>query len=366
MSKRTTIVFVGADTGGHVVPAFALAREFIEKTNFRIIVVGVGTETEKRFYSKIPQAKYKKIVAGKFQFRSISNIGAFLKTGVGFLQSLFLLIGSRPSAIFLKGNYSTVPVAYAARVLGVPVFAHESDAVIGKSNRLIAKFAKKMFLSYPLSTYDYKNSNGVYSGPIIRPEIQSEKTADYQIFGFVSRLKTVLVVGGSQGSHSINEAVFQGLEKLLSNYQVIHQTGENDFKTAKIRKSSLDNEFSNRYFVSAFIDDVDKAIATADLVVSRASSTVFELASLSKAAILIPYPYASLDHQAANAKFFEENNAAVVIEDKNLSPAILYSAISKILSTDKKKSEMEENIKNSAKLDGRETIYKYLIDFLRK
>jgi UDP-N-acetylglucosamine--N-acetylmuramyl-(pentapeptide) pyrophosphoryl-undecaprenol N-acetylglucosamine transferase len=366
MAKQKTILFVGADTGGHVVPVFALAKEFIEKTKYKVTVIGVGTATEKNFYSQIPRARYIKIIAGKFQFKSFfNNVFSAIKTAIGFIQSIFILISDRPAVIFLKGNYATVPVAYAARILRIPLFAHESDAVIGKSNKLIAKFADKLFLSYPLEIYKDNISNGFYSGPILRPEIESKTPGDYKRFGFDKNKKTILIIGGSQGSHSINKAVLNALDELLPLYQIIHQTGTKDAAIALEKKRSLKEEYSKRYFTSPFINDVHGAISAADLVISRASSTIFELAAASKASILIPYPHASLNHQTENAKYFENKNAAVVVYDKNLSPTILYSAISKILSTDKKRSELASNISKSVKLNGRETVFNYLSEKIR-
>ena len=364
--RNKNIFLVGADTGGHVAPVYALAKEFLEKTKFRVVIIGVGSSIEKRFYQNLKEAKYCKIIAGKFQFSSVwNNFFSLLKTAVGFIQAIYLVIRFRPKVVFLKGNYATIPVAYVARLLGIPVFAHESDAVIGKSNQLISKFAKKVFLSFPEKVFDNKGKNFEYVGPILRPELEKKTSRNYERFGFDQKLKTVLVVGGSQGAHSINETVFKSLEKLASGYQIIHQTGVFDVEKAKSEKKLLDKKFSHRYYFSPFFEDINQAVAIADVVVSRASSTVFELASFKKAAILIPYPHASLDHQKANARYFENMKAAVVIDEKNLSPTILYSSISKMLTNDKRRTELENNLSKSLKTDGRKIVFEYLNESMR-
>jgi len=361
MAKKT-IFLVGADTGGHVVPVFALAEDLLSDKNVRVVVIGVGSAVEKKFYQKLSGIEYKIIIAGKFQFKSVwNNCVAVIKSAVGFFQSIGLVLKYRPSVVFLKGNYATVPVAYAARILGVPIFAHESDAIIGKSNKLISKFARKLFVSYPEDFFRSDLRNLDYSGPILRPEY-SKKIKNYD----KNLLPTLLILGGSQGAHAINEIIFAAISELASSYQVIHQTGSADLKKAEKTKNELAKEISKNYLPSAFIDNDFELIAKVDLIVSRASSSIFEFAAFSKPVILIPYPYASLDHQMANARYFASRDAAILLEEKAITPAIIYSAISKILSSEKRKKELGDNLNKSVKLGGEKIIINELSKFVRK
>ncbi|TSC94988.1 MAG: undecaprenyldiphospho-muramoylpentapeptide beta-N-acetylglucosaminyltransferase [Candidatus Berkelbacteria bacterium Athens1014_28] len=359
--KKKTIFLVGADTGGHVVPVFALAQKFLAKNSAKVVVIGVGSTIEKNFYSKLSGVDYKIISAGKFsRGKYFLNFLAGLKLIFGFIQSKIWILKYRPSAIFLKGGYATLPVAYAARFFRIPVFAHESDAVLGKSNRLISKFAKKIFLSYPPEVYNLENNNIQNSGLIIREDFL-KRTG---VTG--SSKKTILVIGGSLGAHSINKAVFETIEKLADNYLVVHQTGESDYSEAeKISGQLLKKEVKN-YQPKKFIDDnlVD-ILAKSDIVISRSGSIVGEFAAMKKATILIPYPYASLNHQEKNAKYFAEKKATILIEDKNLSPTILFSAISKIFSSPKIKTELGENLFSAAKTDGLKIVYEELIKSMK-
>ncbi len=364
MKNKKTIFLVGADTGGHVVPVFALAKDLALDEKYRVVVIGVGSTIEKRFYRKLSAVEYRTIVAGKFQFKSAwRNFIAVLKSGIGFFQSIGLIVKYHPKVIFLKGNYATVPVAYAARIFGIPIFAHESDAIIGKSNKLIAGFARKLFVSYPAEVFSHPGKNLEYSGAILRSE--------YQIKTFgpknqAKKMPTVLILGGSQGAHAINEIIFSTLKELVSGYEIIHQTGVVDYKRSVEKKRELSKEIAGNYQPSAFIEDDFQAISKADLIISRASSSIFEFAAFRKAIILIPYPYASLDHQLANAKYFADRDAAIVLNEKDLSPTILYSAIAKILSSEKRKKELGQKLGKSVKLNGERIIRDELVKFLER
>lgn len=349
-------------------PVFSIAQELEKDPNIDVFVIGIGSEIEKKFYSKLSRSKYLKISAGKSQFGSVSKVSAFFKSGIGLAQSKYLILKHQPSIIFLKGNYATLPMAFAARIFGRPVVIHESDAILGRSNRVISNFAKKTFLSYPESIYQGKIKNAEYSGPILRSEfyqISTKTEKDYQTFSFSQNLPTVLVLGGSLGAKNINKNILEILIKILPICQIIHQTGAADFSSVSQAKKSLPKDLKKNYFVSDFIEEeLFSAMRIADLVVTRAGSGVFELAACEKATILIPYPHAAADHQSKNAKYFGEKLAAEVIKDYNLSPAVLYSAISKLLANEKQRKLLAENIKKSVKLDGREMIIEYLKKFL--
>ncbi|MCX6812110.1 MAG: UDP-N-acetylglucosamine--N-acetylmuramyl-(pentapeptide) pyrophosphoryl-undecaprenol N-acetylglucosamine transferase [Candidatus Berkelbacteria bacterium] len=360
MAKRKTIFLVGADTGGHVVPIFALAKDFLEKSDYQVVVIGVGSKIEKEFYAKIPEAIYIKIVAGKFGKNFFSNILSVLKMVVGFVQSKFLVLKYQPEFIFLKGNYATIPIASAGRLFGIPVYCHESDAVIGRSNQIISRFAVKIFFSYPMEIYGYKKENGIYSGAILRQEFENAGEKKYDKIIQNQKLSTILVVGGSQGAHSINQAVFEILPALVNKFRIIHQTGRFDFESAKKIEENLSAEIRERYQPKLFIEKIDEVISSADLIISRASSAIFEFAAFQKPLILIPYPHA-YNHQMANGKYFEKLGAAVVIADHDLPGKKLIEEINKLFSDQKKLKELAENLQKSAKTDGRKIVFEELM-----
>lgn len=367
--KKKTIFLLGADTGGHVVPVYALALELEKKSDVCLVIIGVGTEIEKKFYSRLTSSKYIKIVAGKFQFGSIwVRFLSYCRLLIGFIQSLFLIVKYRPRIIFLKGNYATVPMAFAAKLLNYPVINHESDAIVGKSNKIIAKFSKKLFVSYPKEVYKENIENMFYSGPILRKDFASlslPTKEDYQSFLLNQNLPIILILGGSLGAKSINQCIFQALDKILSKYQIIHQTGNADISEAQRLRSNLLPEIQKRYYVSSFIDKkFISAIKISDLIVSRSGSGVFEFAASKKATILIPYPYASSDHQTINARFFSQKLAAKVIADNKLQPSVILAMIDNLFSDKNKIKELGKNFKRSIKTDGLEIVLKELIKYL--
>lgn len=360
--KKKTIFLVGSDTGGHVVPVFALAEDLLKYKEFRIVLIGVGTNIEKKFYTTLKDVEYKTIIAGKFQFRSFwKYFIAVIKSCIGFFQSVGLVIKYRPKVVFLKGNYSTVPVAFAARIFAIPIVAHESDAVIGKSNRLIKKFARKLFVSYPTDSFGSVDKSVEYSGPILREQYSKKSNSK-----LANGKLTILILGGSQGAHAINNLVFSTLKELASDYKIIHQTGAADFNNAETEKNKLDKELAKNYFPVAFINDNFNATQESDLIVSRASSSIFEFAAFEKPVILIPYPYASLDHQAANAKYFEKKDAAIVLNEREITPAILYSIISRTILSDKRKMELGKNLFKSVRFGGEKVVVDEIIKLARK
>jgi len=368
--KKKTIFLLGADTGGHVVPVYALALELEKNLDINVVVIGVGSEIEKKFYSKLLKSRYIKIFAGKSQFRSTwAKFYSYLKLSLGFIQSLFLIIKYHPKVIFLKGNYATIPMAFAGKLLMCPVINHESDVVVGKSNKIIAKFSEKLFVSYPKEVYKENIENMIYSGPILRPEFASlnlPTKVDYQSFLFNQNMPIILILGGSLGAKAINQCIFETIEKLLSKYQIIHQTGNADLLEAKRLKSLLPSEIQKRYYVSSFIEqELISAIKISDLIISRSGSGIFEFAASKKAAILIPYPYAANDHQTANARFFSKKLAAKIIADNKLHPSVLLALIENLFVDKNRLKELSENFKKSIKIDGLKTVTKELINYIK-
>jgi len=368
--KKKTIFLLGADTGGHVVPVYALALELEKKSDINVVVIGVGSEIEKKFYSKLLKSRYIKIFAGKSQSRSIwAKFYSYLKLSLGFIQSLFLIVEYRPKIIFLKGNYATIPMAFAGKLLMCPVINHESDAVVGKSNKIIAKFSKKLFVSYPKDVYKENIENMVYSGPILREEftpLNLPTIVDYQSFLFSQNMPIILILGGSLGARTINRCIFETFGKLLPEYQIIHQTGNADLLEAKRLKSLLSPEVQKRYHISSFIDqELISAIKISDLIISRSGSGIFEFVASKKAVILIPYPYASNDHQTANARFFSKKLAVKIITDNKLHSSVLLAMIENLFADRDKFKELSENSKQSIKIDGRETVVRELINYIK-
>lgn len=336
--KNNTILLVGGGTGGHAAPILAVYNE-LSKTepDLNIVACGVGSKEEREFLSQIPE--YKIIFSGKLnRFLTLRNIGEVIKILLGFFQSIFLLLKLRPKTIFSKGGFVSLPVIWAARILRIPYFLHESDIIMGKANRLMAKKAKKVFTGFPTEYYTFIPSKKlIFSGPVLRSGFDNKTVAgNLSLFGFRENISTIFLTGGSQGSLNMTKNFLEIVENLLQNHNIIHQAGRHSFQIANYFRNSLSNEQKERYFLTEFLghdnenDWMLEAIRCSDLIISRASSTIAELAILGKPMVLIPWQYSAQDHQTKNAEFFIKRKAAVMINEKELTPRVLKNKIEEL------------------------------------
>lgn len=278
--------------------------------------------------------KFKVIYAGKLRrYFSLSNVFDIFLIFIGFFQSFFIIRRFNPDIIFSKGSYVSLPVVIAGRILGKKIIIHESDSFLGLSNRLSLRFADRLGVSFSLDHYKYIGNNKTFfSGNPIRRLNRHE---------FKDR-KNILIMGGSQGAKSINEAVFKILKKLIDNgFKVFHLTGDLDYKKAIEIKEK--NNFNNYYPVEGVYDEekYGNLLSEASIIISRAGSTLFEIAAFSKPCILIPLP----GHQEKNSRVLAKANAVIEIKNDDLTPENLYQ---KILQIDQNK-ELQEKLSNNIK-----------------
>lgn len=280
---------------------------------------------------------YYGITSGKLRrYASLKNVIDILRVGVGFLQALSLLKKLKPSLVFSKGGYVTVPVIAAAGLLKIPCFTHESDMDPGLATRINAKFALKIFVSAEETikyfSPDYRSKCLVTGNPV-RPEIlEGDADNARRILGFPPKENAdakplLLILGGSQGAMQINNLVHECHDRLLTRWQVIHQTGP--YESRKIAHK----DYRSFTFIGPEIGDF---LAAADLVISRAgANTLWELSALSKPAILIPLDLTgSRGDQLRNAKVFEERGAAIVLTGEKANAALLLGSLEKVFDTD--------------------------------
>lgn len=331
------IILTGGGTAGHISPILALID--ILKKNARLKYLYVGSRSgPEREIAKRDKLNFYGIFAGKRRnYASFSNFIDFFKIFFGLIQSYFLLKSFRPEIIFAKGGYVTVPILYWAKRFKIPIVIHESDVTIGRTNLWASTFAKKICLGFPLHYYreNLPREKLVYTGiPIKRDFFAQTPTKNLR--------PVILATGGSQGSNKINE-LFRQIAADLNDYEVYHLTGPKEFNELK---EKLENEF---YHVIAFSDEMPQMINRADIIISRAgASTIAEIAALGKPAILIPFPNAYLNHQAANAKILTDKNAAVVISEKNLTASSLLSIIKRLAEDDEFRRLLGHHIREFA------------------
>ena len=308
------------------------------------------------------------ISAGKKRiYSSIKNFFDIFKTMFGVLKALISLFRLYPDVVFSKGGYSSFPVVLAARILFIPVVIHESDCYPGRVNKWAGKFAKDVAVSYDEAGQYFPKEKVAQTGQPIRKAILERKTEGaFEYFKLDHNIPTILVLGGSQGAERINDAILDVLMTLVKDYQIIHQTGKLLFEDVKNRADFFlhNSEYKDRYIPLAFLDPLAQKMAAgaASIVVSRAGSTIFEIASWGLPSIIIPIEESNGDHQKKNAFNYARHGAATVIEEDNLSSGVLVSEITRCLTDKDRWDKMASAAKSFAQPDASKKIARVLVD----
>ena len=367
------IVFTGGGTGGHFYPIIAVAQkvnEILDEENILgMKMYYISTEPYDRELLFENSLIFEKIKTGKMRtYFSFKNFLDIFKTFIGMLNGLYTLFSIYPDVVFGKGGYASFPTIFAARMLRIPVIIHESDSAPGRVNKWAGKFAKRVAVSFKEAVDYFPPKITAWTGQPIRREI--EKKADrneaLRYFKLESRIPTILILGGSQGAELINNTVIEALPRLVENYQVIHQTGVLNFKNVSLRGNIMleKNEHKSRYMPIAFLNSlgIKTAAGAADIIISRAGSTIFEIASWGVPSILIPFNESNGDHARKNAFTYAHQGAGSVIEEPNMTANILCSEIDRIVGDRDLHESMSESAKKFYKPDGALKIARELIN----
>lgn len=368
------IVFTGGGTGGHFYPIISVVQEVR-----RIIRKEHLVEPAMYFMAPDPYNKgilfdnnvtYKRVMSGKQRvYPSFLNFLDKFKIGFGILEAIWKMFWIYPDVVFSKGGYGSVPVVFAAKFWRIPIIIHESDSAPGRANQWAAKFADKIAVSYPDAAHYFDQKKVAWTGNPVRDEIKTPVLQGaHQYLNFDPNIKTILIMGGSQGAQIINNVLIDTLPELIENYQVIHQTGKNNYKEIKETTDLLLKTHVNaeRYACFPYLNDtaMKMSAGAADVIVSRAGSTIFEIASWHKPSILIPISETNNDHQRKNAYHYARSGACVVIEENNLTSEIFISEINRLLTNPTLLAEMSAGAKEFAKPEAGRLIAKQIIDTL--
>ncbi len=337
-------IIAGGGTGGHIFPAIAIANA-LKKINPRAEFLFVGAKGKMEM-EKVPQAGYKIAgidIVGFNRSSLIKNLGLPFKLLKSFFQVRRIVDGFRPDAVIGVGGYSSFPVLRYAQAKGVPTFIHESNSFAGKSNMLLSKKATKIFVATDGMERFFPAEKLLVTGNPVRKsivEVSVSKQDALQFFGLSDARQTVLVVGGSLGAKSINEAIDLHLDELLNNnLQIIWQTGKPYAQKAKERVAG-----QQHIWVNEFITQMEKAYAAADMVVSRAGAmAIAELSLVKKPVVFVPYPFAAEDHQTANAMNLVNKGAAIMVKDSEAVDKVV-PAIIELSKNKQRQNELKENI----------------------
>jgi len=364
------IVLTGGGTGGHLIPLIAVAKKIKQRVpETELIFIGSRGKLENDLMGKegIPTVG---IATGKMRrYFSVLNFLDFFRVIGGIFQCLYLLVKYMPDAIFSKGGYASAPVVLVGWLYRIPVLVHESDSIPGVTNRMLGKFAKRVAVSYPEAEKFFPATQVVLTGNPLREDSAAGDAAKAKSqFALSEFKKTIFVFGGSQGSQLINEKIIRILPKLLQNYQVIHQTGENNLKNVEDKAGVLGIKAGRGgYYPLGFIgEDLKDIFAAADLVISRAgANSIAEIAANKKPSILIPLKNSANDHQAMNAYSLAKIGACVVLEETNLGENILMAKIEEIMNNPELQKKLSENIQVFYHADAADTIAEGILNMLK-
>ncbi len=402
------ILFTGGGTGGHFYPIIAIAEAIHEEATEKKIL------TPELFYMAPnkynPRALFDnditfvQVPAGKVRrYFSLANGTDFIKTCYGIVVACVKMFSLYPDVVFGKGGYASFPPLVAARLLRIPVVIHESDSEPGRVNAWAGKFAKRIALSYPDAAVYFekktKNSRGggnghdggdasgdlkddgttvgpndkdpqrriAFTGNPIREELIRPLSAGARDYlKLEEKTPVIFIIGGSQGSQIINNVVLEALVELVGKYQIIHQTGKKNFEEVTQTSGLIlkDNPNASRYHPMEYLDVLAMRMAAgvADVIISRAGSSIFEIASWGVPSIIIPLSETVSHDQTKNAFAYARTGAASVIEEHNLSSHILTAEVDKIINTPAISEKMKISAKNFARTDSARKIAQVILE----
>nr|MBF0222504.1 undecaprenyldiphospho-muramoylpentapeptide beta-N-acetylglucosaminyltransferase [Desulfobulbaceae bacterium] len=361
--KTLTVVITGGGTGGHIFPGIAIAQEMIARDHqTRIVFIGTERRIDKQameMYGFDTRTIHCKPLKGSGLWAKLKSIGLL---PVSLLESLLVLRNIKPDLVFGVGGYVTGPVLVAARLLGVPTCIHEQNSVPGMANRKIGGVVDRIFLSLPGSERFFPEEKCFLSGNPIRKDIL-DILAEKQS----SNAPTLVVLGGSQGAHSVNRIVPPALDliktRLPEGFTVIHQTGVADEEDVRQEYGRIG--ISAR--VTAFFSSMKEVYSEATLVLSRAGATTLaELTALQLPMLLIPFPYAADNHQQKNAQILVDSGAAKMFLEADLTPEILSVELLSLLLSEEARHKMAKSSGALARPHAAQAIVDQALTLLRQ
>lgn len=368
------ILFTGGGTGGHFYPIIAVAEALHDIVRDRKLL-------EPQLFYAAPDPYNKELLlanaitfvptaAGKMR-RYFSPLTAidFIKTGWGIARAVLRIFFLYPDVVFGKGGYGSFPTLVAARLFRIPVVIHESDAVPGRVNRWAGRFATHIAVSFPEAAEHFPKERVAHTGnPIRKAALVPAREGAYEFLKLAHDIPVIYITGGSQGAQALNEVTLAALPELLKRYQVVHQTGAANLADmeGRARITLTDPKLAGRYKPFGYLNDlaVRMTAGASALVISRAGSTIFEIAAWGLPSILVPLrgDVAADDHQTKNAFAYARAGACTVIEQNNLTPGLLISEIDRVLGNPEIAHKMGAAARSFARADAAKTIASALID----
>lgn len=364
------IGLTGGGTGGHFYPHIAVAEAIedlcVKKNLIEPELYYIGPQPFDKLALAEHDIVYMSSPAGKVRrYASILNILGAFSTFAGIIESIFKLFSLYPDVIFSTGGYAAYPTLWAARILAIPVVIYDADAKPGRVSLWSSKFAKWIAVAHPDAATNFPEkvrTRMARVGHPIRKEIRGfAPEGGHEFLKLDPSVPTILIMGGSQGSKAINEAVLDALPDLVSRYNVVHQAGTaNQEEVGGIASVSLKGSpYIDRYRVFGLLNTlaIRMSAGISSLVVSRAGSgTIFEIASWGIPAILIPIPPDVSHDQTENAYSYARAGGGIVIEQQNLSPHVLSAEIDRLMQDAALRDRMHESAQKFARPEAADKI----------
>ena len=347
---KKTIVFTGGGTGGHVTPNLALIEQ-LDPSEWDIHYIGTSG-MEKDLVAPYQNVTYHEIVSDKLRrYLSVKTLAAPFRVQKGYLQAKRLIKELKPDVVFSKGGYVSVPVVAAAKGK-CPILTHESDYTPGLANRIDARYADRVLVTFEDTVPLVSGGKGVHTGTPIRPELYRGSKAKALAFTGLSGSKPILLVtGGSLGAESVNVAVRKALPELLKTFDVVHLCGKGKLDASVNYAGYVQYEYIR--------DEMADLFAASDVVCSRAgANAVFELLALKKPMLLLPLSGASTrGDQELNADYFQKKGFAKVLYAAEVTPEAVTDALLALYS---ERETYRNTMQNAKGVDGTEVILKLI------
>lgn len=371
--KIMRIVVAGGGTGGHIYPALAIARGVKERhPEAEILYVGNNQGMEADIVPKeglpfkgLPGAGLQRKLSGR-------NLLVLWRTGLGFWQATRILKSWKPDVVIGTGGYVCGPVVLAAALSRIPTLIHEQNAFPGITNRILSRFVDRVAVTFKESIkYFPRSCKVILTGLPVRPAILCATRAEgLRKLGLEAGRFLLLSFGGSRGARSINKAMVAVIKQFSGDTRlnILHVTGSSGYgeflEDCAAAGIELDN--TGNVTIKSYLYNMQDALAAADLVISRAgAATCAEITALGIPSILIPYPYASENHQEHNARALEKEGAALVFLDRELNGDLLCSQIAGLLENSAKMSAMAEASRKMGKTHALEDIIDCIDELVR-
>ncbi|KKR78987.1 MAG: Glutamate-tRNA ligase [Parcubacteria group bacterium GW2011_GWA2_40_8] len=367
-TNNIRLLVTGGGTGGHIFPIIAVTTEFkklIPVAEPEIYFLGPANFG----IDNLTQSGIKTVIipAGKIpRYPTVAIFSEILKIIASLFLGALQMWRLMPDIVFSKGGFGGFSSVFAAWLFRIPVIIHESDAVPGLANRLCARFAKKIILSFPDENNIFPKNKTILAGNPVRSELLEASTKT--VSANPSQRKILVVLGGSQGSQEINTTVLDILPELLHDMEVVHQCGENNFRDLSFESKIVlekEPELEKYYHLRPFlkIEDLATVLEKADLIISRSGAgSIFEIAAMGKASILIPLESSAGGHQLKNAEIYTKTGAGIMLIGANAKSHLLYENIMTLLNDPERLKLMQEAAKKFATPNAAKVIAEEIID----